>query len=788
MASYFDDFLDMGDTQPIKVDDLPDAFASLPTIGNLPPDVVGNTLTSVLAQPQMSPEEAQRQADDRRMVEGIQGLAEVLPINDPLNIRSPLSGYPQGMNPDLRAVDDLFESLGQVRTAGPFEKELKEVRKATEKAAKDFEKFQQSQNVADAAIDRANFAFRTEDPNAFLPPSYGQVDSFGRGGTQGRTFEFADTGPEYTFGISDTLPVGGAKRVGAPEISSFVGNVADTISRIGVPTTSTGKFSGIPTSFSLNPGFSFDPTAVSPTVDASILQGGGGLTAQQISDAAMAEALRSAEASVAQNALAQSGYLGGEMQFAPMATNVPPITRPSYLDYDPTRVSRTVDDSLTYQGTPITDTTAPPPITEKDVDKFQPVDDDTGAEGIVQNGGVAEDDASTTSFPPRSQSRRGQYFTSGTSVYVYHPFYQDNNGYKYVGETAYTDSDGVQQPSTVNNNDVNADLRRADSNLQDAIANNEMDALGNKLFSTQQPSPDASSAQPSAPGATSQFPIAPSFQPTINQFGQPVVQATGQPMQEVMRAPATYGEVLGGTPMQPMTTTGGFYDDLYQQSLEPVDAFKAYQLSQFPGASLGSRLAAQDALGTGFEPAFGRFLLGSASGRIAPTDIADASGGFGGYLRDRQRADLSQVRQEFANLGAALRGYTPGGALDPRFASYYETFGDPSKPESLRNSILNAAQAALGTRRRTGALGNIYDVMQQQYGAGAGSRFADFVSGAFAQRPMVQPMQSFAPTTSNFLAQSQSNPYYGVSSTSAMARQQPVVTPEPTLFGGTMGY
>ena len=238
-----------------------------------------------------------------------------------------------------------------------------------------------------------------------------------------------------------------------------------------------------------------------------------------------------------------------------------------------------------------------------------------------------------------------------------------------------------------------------------------------------------------------------------------------------------------------MTTTGGFYDDLYQQSLKPVDAFKAYQLSQFPGASLGSRLAAQDALGTGFDPAFGRFLLGSASGRIAPTfETVDGSGGFGRYLRDRQRADLSQVRQEFANLGAALRAYTPGGALDPRFSSYYETFGDPSDPSILRNSVLRAAQAALGTRRRTGALGNIYDVMQQQYGAGAGSRFADFISGAFNQQPMVQPMQSFASPTSNFLAQSQSNPYYGVSATSAMARQQPIVTPEPTLFGGTMGY
>ena len=34
MASYFDDFLYMGATQPIKVDDLPDAFKDLATLGN----------------------------------------------------------------------------------------------------------------------------------------------------------------------------------------------------------------------------------------------------------------------------------------------------------------------------------------------------------------------------------------------------------------------------------------------------------------------------------------------------------------------------------------------------------------------------------------------------------------------------------------------------------------------------------------------------------------------------------------------------------------------------------
>jgi len=768
-SSYFDEFLDMGDTQPIKVDDLPDAFASLPTIGNLPPDVVGNTLTSVLAQPQMSREEANRQAGDRIMVEGIQGLAEVLPINDPLNLFSPWSGYPQGMNPDIRGVAELFQALGQERTAGPFEEELKEVRKATEKAAKDFEKFQQSQNAADAAVDRANFAFRTEDPSPVLPPSYGQVDSFGRAGTQGRTFEFADTGPEYTFGISDTLPIGGAKRVGAPEISSFVGNVADTISRIGVPTTSTGKLSGIPTSFSLDPGFSFDPTAVSPTVDASILQGGGGLTEQQIDDAAMAEALRSAEASAAQNALAQSGYLGGEMQFAPMATNVPPITRPSYLDYDPTRVSRTVDESITSERTPVESIVnfdqASPTDTQTDTAP-EPVDtapEPTDTEAPILTGEF-----------PTNANRGDQFRVEGgvnqpDTIYIFH----EDNGWTAMGRTSYTNQDGQQ----------------IQANFPSGTGETFLSGLDN--IATISP-PDAPSAQPLAPGA-------PSFQPTINQFGQPVVQSMGQPITQPIAqpmgqpmgqqtiAPATYGQVLGGTPVEPNP-----FQQLYESGLEPFDVFKRYQLSQFPGADLGQRLAVQDRLGTGFSPAYGRFLLGTASQRLLgqPTDALDASGGFGRYLTSQPRASLGQLRQEYANLANALGSYQTGLRTDVASptANYLLAFGSPGE-EDYRSNILRATQAALGSPVfRQSTLGNIFDVMEQQYGAGAGSRFADFVRTGFSQQPNMQSMQSFAPTTSNFLAQSQSNPYYGVSSTSAMARQQPVVTPEPTLFGGTMGY
>jgi len=771
MASYFDDFLDMGDTQPIKVDDLPDAFESLAELSGLPSGVVANALTSAVKGQNATPP-----------------LPE--PIVDPaIAMTSALAN----LQPGTRLADLTGDEGFAIRSL--------------------------------LARDTPNFdVFTRVGEN--IDPTTNQLPPFDLDPVRERT-PFLDTGPEYTGGvlppsqlpgsnnrfsaISNVLSnldfgIGGSGRFLYPTIGmdSFTSDLPGTQTTTRFTPAQTGAPGAVIGPGGV-PGFYEDvvsftaPATAQPFPFISEFAPGEfglgdpmGIAAENvnigtgISPEARAALLM--QSGRGQPFVAPQSYLGGAMQFgdsiaSPTTTQLPiefiqnPTARGIVTTPDTTTSVAPVDDGTLRTRTRVT----------PDVDKPKPDDEDSDdAENIIQTGGIAKDDAPTTSFPPRSQSRRGQYFTSGTSVYVYHPFYQDNDGYKYVGETAYTDSDGEQQPSTVNNDTVNADLRRADSNLQEAIANNQMDAQGNKLFSTE---------QPSAPEAPSQFPIAPSLQElqkvydSPGPFGQAGVQGIRQPIQEVMRAPTTYGEVLGGTPMQPMTTTGGFYDDLYQQSLSPVEAFKAYQLSQFPGASLGSRLAAQDALGTGFDPAFGRFLLGSASGRIAPTfETVDGSGGFGRYLRDRQRADLSQVRQEFANLGAALRGYTPGGALDPRFASYYETFGDPSDPSGLRGSVLRAAQAALGTRQRTGALGNIYDVMQQQYGAGAGSRFADFVSGAFAQRPMVQPMQSFASPTSNFLAQSQSNPYYGVSATSAMARQQPIVTPEPTLFGGTMGY
>ena len=68
-----------------------------------------------------------------------------------------------------------------------------------------------------------------------------------------------------------------------------------------------------------------------------------------------------------------------------------------------------------------------------------------------------------------------------------------------------------------------------------------------------------------------------------------------------------------------------------------------------------------------------------------------------------------------------------------------------SDPQNLRQNVLRATSAALGGGDpRTNSFGNIYDIMQQQYGAGGAGRFADWASTAFQpqQQPVVLPVNN----------------------------------------------
>ena len=198
------------------------------------------------------------------------------------------------------------------------------------------------------------------------------------------------------------------------------------------------------------------------------------------------------------------------------------------------------------------------------------------------------------------------------------------------------------------------------------------------------------------------------------------------------------GGMTGATP------SAGF-GSLYETSLNPFDAFKQYRMSQYPGASVGGMLSAQRNIGAGFDPAMGRYLLGRAAGRIGtPDPFATEGQRFGSYLGGGQRSSLDQIRENYRTLAGTLSGYggSDFGAVNPLYAA---TFGDVSDPQNLRQNVLRATSAALGGGDpRTNSLGNIYDIMQQQYGAGGAGRFADWASTAFQpqQQPVVLPVNN----------------------------------------------
>ncbi len=140
-------------------------------------------------------------------------------------------------------------------------------------------------------------------------------------------------------------------------------------------------------------------------------------------------------------------------------------------------------------------------------------------------------------------------------------------------------------------------------------------------------------------------------------------------------------------------------------------------------------------MGYGYQPTLGRFLLGTAAERFLPQEGLSPGAEFASYLRGQPRADLSQIRQEYANLAQALGAY--GGAQDVSqinqpVARYTGIFGAPGE-DKLRGNILSATQAALGGSAFLDdrSLGRVYDAMEQQYGADVGARFADFVGRGF---------------------------------------------------------
>ncbi len=173
---------------------------------------------------------------------------------------------------------------------------------------------------------------------------------------------------------------------------------------------------------------------------------------------------------------------------------------------------------------------------------------------------------------------------------------------------------------------------------------------------------------------------------------------------------------------------------LWEQNLNPYEAYQRYRMGQMPGASLGemARTGGQP-YSFGFNPAYGRFLLGQTGAAYDPSVAPMGEGGaFSSYLTGGQRRPLEDIRASYSGLSNYLGSLASGAdmtGISPRYASVFGL--DPD-----RQDILSATQAALGMgpgmgRRMQQNLGSIYDIMQTQFGPQGASKFANWASSAF---------------------------------------------------------
>lgn len=226
-------------------------------------------------------------------------------------------------------------------------------------------------------------------------------------------------------------------------------------------------------------------------------------------------------------------------------------------------------------------------------------------------------------------------------------------------------------------------------------------------------------------------------------------------------------------------------------------------MGAYPGLSLTELGMAEDALGYGYNPAMGRFLLrsiadtpqvataaGAAPGTMidaaglpmtpdvggvaAPLDAASLDmaaaqpigegGAFREYLTGQQRRPLSDIRATYGGLGDWLRARAAVGsgaldadlaAIDPRYEAILGGVGS----DQLASNIIQMSQAALGMRpgmesRMSRGLANMYNRMQTLYGPEGGARFADWVTSAYGGSPAYQPFgaRTFQPGTAATIA------------------------------------
>ena len=195
----------------------------------------------------------------------------------------------------------------------------------------------------------------------------------------------------------------------------------------------------------------------------------------------------------------------------------------------------------------------------------------------------------------------------------------------------------------------------------------------------------------------------------------------GQPPTDIIGPggpPGTGGVVgTGGPQMGPTVPQFGVGSDIERLSeFNPYRAYTAMRGATLPGydPSMGTMQSYQSALGRGYQPMMGRYLLGTpfAGGETPGT------GSFAEFMANpanQSPADIAALRQRFGTIAAGIADPLSMG-MSGQFSQYF----DPTQLEGgqIAGNLINAAIAAQGgpsvfNRALNQSLLNRYKLMQQ---------------------------------------------------------------------------
>jgi len=663
----FEEFLT--DTKSDFAENAPDYYLTqAKNIANLPVDVAANAMSGVLRSGQMSPEEIRMLPEATRRglgeprikatISDIEELAQVVPIDDPLNIFSPLSGYPQGTNPNNQRVNELFEALGQERTGNVFKAREKEI----EKAKKD--------------VDKGN-----------------------------KALDFLSAIASPIVGLSNLLNV----------------DSIPSLANVQLPST---PFSGVDLGYG---GISTPPPAP-PT-------GSGYLTEETLGFPRAVNAI-GAPLNVVTSDF-DYGFVGPNTPYVQPEIGVDELDNVITIGGITDPISRQQDstvrnlaiakqirdrnlDASALAGMPISDLTQAPIYLSSE----SPSLINLGSQEVI------EVDPQAPSDKPATPEATGIDF----SGYSFDADTRKKTTAEKIADAVATGDADTQFPGTFITPDGTVHRYR---DLKDGGTEWETEAGRLAWLATGAMNVEETTSSPT--GETGG---------TITVAKPTEVTTTTAPTTTTDKT-VTAPTIPAGT----ITPSGtNLFADPYEAGLSEAEQYRRYLLSGFPDATIGQRIAAQPTSLAGYVPTYGRYLLGTAGERFIPPEGLSPGGAFASYLRGQPRADLSQIRQEYANLAQALGAYGAAkdvSQLNQPIISYTAAFGTPGS-DDLRGNILSATQAALGGSPvfRRSTLGNIYDAMEQQYGADVGARFADFVSRGFGVQGNL-PTFSTSPVTTS---------------------------------------